>query len=180
MREQEEQEAEDEAEGLDDQNMPVRPPVGIPGLPVPTNGAPPSLIPGMGTIAPPSQPMPGMGGPNGQPPIDPGRLAGLFASTTQGTQPGFLPPPPPGSLPPGFDMSKLQLPPGFQFPAGLPPPPLPQFQAPSGGIPGMPGLNGATPAFGADTTANRRRAPLPSQQESLAAEQRRGNFRHAR
>ena len=178
MREQEEQEAEDEAEGLDDQQMPSRPPLGIPGLPVPTNGAPPSLIPGMGSIAPPPPHLQGLGSLNGQPPMDPSRLAGLLASS-QGTQPGFLPPPPPpGGLPPGMDLSKLQLPPGFQLPAGLPPLPPPPLGAFGEGIPSLPGMSGASML--AFDLSKRARAPLPSQSESLAAEQRRGNFRHAR
>lgn len=187
--EEEEEEFQDEAEGLVDQIMPAQNTVlpGIPGLPIPVNavnspktGGAQSLIPGMDSAAP--QPNAnGLPGPSGTP-MDPSRLAALFASGSippppipaAGTgQPGFVPPPPPG-----FDFSKIQFPPGFQFPQGFPPPPPQQGPPANGAGGGIPGLGGG----GGDAAGGsvRRRAPLPSQQESLMAEQRRGNWRNAR
>ena len=179
MREQEEQEEQDEAEGLDDQSMPSKLPAGIPGLPVPSHGGPPSLIPGMGSIAPPPQlpaaPLHGANGIGGL--MDSTRLAGILASTGQNRAPSFLPPPPPASLPPNLDLSKLQLPPGFQIPAGFPPPP-----PPVGAMPDFPALMGMAPGTqsAAELNAARRRAPLPSQSESLAEQQRMGNYKRVR
>lgn len=170
-REDEEQELEDEAEGLQDQTMPVKQASlpGIPGLAMPTNGAappanrfanlPPTSIP---PLPPPTFP-PGM---------DMEKFKAMIAK-------GELPPPPPqfGGTPgqglppppPNFDLSKLPaglLPPGFQPP---PPPPAGAF----GG--GLPGIAGEGAGGGV-----RRRGPLPSQQESLMEEQRKGKYRTAR
>ena len=188
MAQDEEQELEDEAEGLQDQKMPVQQPIlpGIPGLAMPTNGAPDSgpttRFAGMPNIPPPSIPPP-PSFPNGAKGMDIETFKAMIAS-------GAIPPPPPQfngvpgqglpPPPPNFDFSKLPpgaLPPGFQSGQGVPPPPPP----PSGG------LNGALPGIGADgvDAANgggsvRRRGPLPSQQESLMEEQRRGKYRTAR
>ena len=53
MREQEEQEAEDEADGLVDQQMPSKQ-AGLPGLPgIGPNGAGTAQLPGIGNVAPP-------------------------------------------------------------------------------------------------------------------------------
>jgi polyadenylation factor subunit 2 len=99
---------------------------------------------------------------------------------------GLPPPPPigagqipqlPGMLPPG-----LLPPPGF--PGGFPPPP-PGMGAPPFQIPGMTG-NGAVnenkdsepPQSGGGSI--RRRGPLPSQEESLQMEQRKGKYTRAR
>ncbi|KZF21594.1 WD40 repeat-like protein [Xylona heveae TC161] len=155
MREDEEAEMEDEAEGLVDQKMPTRQPMlpGIPGLPVPASaladlprppgigggaaGGVPSLptqIPGMGNLAAPP------------PPILPG-LSGLVGGAA-----GAVPPPPPvppGAAPaggtgiPGFGVGVSTTgpaPPGGG-PSGnvVPPPPPP----PLGSLPGLniPGLD---------------------------------------
>lgn len=177
MRDNEEQELEDEAEGLQDQNMPVKQPIlpGIPGLTNPANsrsdGPSQRRFPGL----PPSLPPPPPNLPNGLAGMDPEQFKAMLAS-------GNLPPPPPhfGAQgqgfpppPPNFDMSKLPpgfLPPGFQPPQTLPPPP-------------MPGSFGILPGIGADgagTGTVRKRGPLPSQQESLMEEQRRGKYRITR
>ena len=195
-REQEEQELEDEAEGLEDQRVTSKPALSIPGLPLPGISGTPTpapLIPGMraGSAVLPILGMPGLPGPGGPgaPPPDPGILAQLLAASGAGQngQPGLFPPPPPlGSAP--IDISQLKLPPNFQFPHGfvVPPPPPAQGLAAAastvsmslGGIPGLPGIV-ATPD-NANGGGIRRRAPLPSQQESLKEEQRAGRFRIAR
>lgn len=194
MREEEEQEMEDEAEGLVDQKMPAKLPTipglpGLPGLPAAgTSGKDSSTANGSSqfngsaaaTIFPPPPPV----GTFPPPPIfDPAKLHELFpggqfpppppgfglpGTNMQGLPP---PPPPPGSLA-AFDFSKMpagMFPPGFQPPPGFPPPPIPQ--AGGGGLPGIESGGGG---------GGRRRAPLPSQQESLMEEQRRGKYRSAR
>ncbi|KAL9113582.1 MAG: hypothetical protein Q9227_002320 [Pyrenula ochraceoflavens] len=194
-REQEEQESEDEAEGLIDQNQnsrPQQPPLGIPGLPLPgINAQPPPGLPG---IAAPAPSLPGLApgaaaaGNPPPPPLDPSSLAQFLAQASgrQGAQPGFVPPPPPpGGIPADFDFSKLQLPSGFQLPAGFPPPPLPPAGQNGNTFSGLPGILGGTDANGnanngSGSNAVRKRAPLPSQQESLKAEQKKGKYRHAR
>jgi polyadenylation factor subunit 2 len=193
-REQEEQEAEDEAEGLEDQRMPAQSAFSIPGLPLPGlngNSAQAPLIPGMGSLPPPPL-LPGLGagGPPPPPPIpgvDPAMLAQLLQQHGGAPTGQFPPPPPPGGLP--IDFSMLKLPPDFKLPNGFPPPPPPGqsgFPSLSGGIPGLPGLGGLGPRGGDTNVADaggggvRKRAPLPSQQEQLKAEQQRGNYRIAR
>lgn len=191
---EEEQEMEDEMEGLVDQKMPPKIPgfPGIPGLPLPQlgkagsgAGAAQPTIPGMGALPPPP-PNFNLPGLNGAPPplpqLDPKnppdfaalaemmKKAGLPPPPPLGAN-GPFPPPPPGMLPPGL------LPPNFQLPPGFPPPP-----------PGLPGLSGTPqlplPVPNQDGSIGavgvRKRGPLPSQEESLQMEQRRGNFTKAR
>lgn len=190
MREDEEQELEDEAEGLQDQKMPVKQPLlpGIPGLTMPingtSNGPSPQRFANLSNIPPPPN------FPNGPPPnlanglagIDPEQLRAMIANGTlpppppqYGGAPGQgLPPPPP--LPPNFDFSKL--PPGM-MPPGFQPPPPQGLQAgpPPGSFGGLPGIGSeSSGAIG----SVRRRGPLPSQQESLMEEQRRGKYRTAK
>lgn len=171
-QEEEEREIEDEMEGLVDQKMPIKQQApsfpGIPGLPL--HGSTPStsmpIPPPMiaGVVPPPPIPLPGLGG--APPPPLPAGLAGLDPSNPAdiskiaeimqkaGVQ---LPPPPlPGLLPPG-----MLPPPGFPIP---PPPPPPS----------------STPMDLDANDANRRRAPLPSQEESLRMEQVRGNYTRPR
>ncbi|KAI9679607.1 MAG: pre-mRNA cleavage and polyadenylation factor (CPF) complex subunit [Trizodia sp. TS-e1964] len=196
MRDEEDQEVEDEADGLVDQKMPLKLPSfpGIPGLPMPSGGLePPPSIPGMGHIPP--LPLP-QGIPLPPPyglPLDSSNmpdLSKLAALMKDGTIPmppfpiptsskGLPPPPPlpanfpPGLLPPGL------LPPGFQIPipgfqGGIPPPPpgfIPNSMKPNTGN----DMNEGPVASGI-----RKRGPLPSQQESLAEEQRRGKYRPVR
>lgn len=129
------------------------------------------------------------------PMIDPERLAAMFGGKippppppSQG-QNGFMPPPiplpgMPGGLPANMDIAEMQK----LFPQGFPPPPngfMPPFPppggmgngGPAGGMPGLPGLGGGGEDYGTDS---RKRGPLPSQDESLKAEQKRGNYRFAR
>lgn len=198
---EEEQEMDDEAEGLVDQKMPAKTPIlpGIPGLgqganPGATNGVT-KRVPPPNTVPPPPQFIPGtlnLSGMDsdqfqamlrsGQIPLPPPPIA---AGPGQGIPP---PPPPPGN----FDFSKMppgMLHHGFQLPQGFPTLPgttnpgvIPGINA--GGIPSIPGLgadNSSAPASGsAGGGSVRRRAPLPSQQESLLEEQRRGKYRSAR
>ncbi|KAF2191496.1 WD40 repeat-like protein [Zopfia rhizophila CBS 207.26] len=117
--------------------------------------------------------------------IDPAKLAELFAK-------GGLPPPP---IPPPPNAANGQFPPPippFSFPPGVPPPPPGIIPPP--GFPGFPppsnaGISGASAQNGGGDAGSgggggggsvRRRAPLPSQQESLKAEMRKGQFRRAR
>lgn len=105
--------------------------------------------------------------------------------------PGLIPPPPPGMAAgiPGFPPPPPLLPPGLAFPGtaaaaaaaavGSGAPPVPP-------IPGFPGLGGAAAAaaaaqdHGDSGDSGRRRAPLPSQEESLRMEQNRGHYTRAR
>lgn len=169
QREEEEAEADDEANGLIDQKMP--PPQHLPGLPG-LNAPPtlPTLSNGVGTGSAPPLNFPNFGA-NGLPPPSalpsPAELAKIMEMT--GSQPPFAIPAngaPPGlpPLPAGFP----QLPPGFQPPPGFPPLPanLPVIaQAPT------PPTNGSSV---------RKRAPLPSQQESLKEEMRHGRYTRPR
>ena len=198
-REEEMQEAQDEEDALraqePQQQTSALPGIGLPGPANPLGGAGggmmPDLlaaqlaVPGIGTAqAPPAQAGPGMNPErfrqlvaSGQipPPMPPGAQSG-----------GQFPPPPP---PPGFDFSRFPqaaMPPGlqgFQPPAGFPP------QPPAGAAGGIPGIGGGVTQGVAVASNNnstgtsaavRSRAPLPSQQESLAQELRRGNFRKPR
>lgn len=200
---EEEQEYEDEEQGLEDQKMPSKAAGfgGIPGMSqprIPGMGNAPIPIPGFhlhNNLPPP--PLPGMG-------PDPDVAARIQKMIEDGMIPppmqgGIAPPPPlpaPGGFPippPGFNPASFpQPPPNFQ---GPPPgfnqggfqPPLPNFPG------GLPGLGAVPPGFGNNTSSNgsnepplasgggvRRRGPLPSQEESLQAEQRKGKFRIAR
>jgi polyadenylation factor subunit 2 len=179
MREAEEQELEDEEGGLVDQTMPAKPSLpGLPGLAQtadkPTSFAPTMDLPPVLPIPPPPPNFVGM---------DPQRFAQMVAEGKI-----IPPPPPPGQPfappPPGFDFSKLPPEILAKFPGGVPPPgfippPPPQLigglpippPPPSVGLPGM-DLNSALSV--------RKRGPLPSQQESLIEEQKKGNYRTAR
>ncbi|PKS10242.1 hypothetical protein jhhlp_001992 [Lomentospora prolificans] len=171
-QEEEEREIEDEMEGLVDQKLPIKQQApsfpGIPGLPLhgapssSTMPMPPPLIPG---VPPPPIPLPGLGG---APPPLPAGLAGLdpnnpadiskIAEIMQKAGVQLPPPPPPGLLPPG--LAPGLLPPGFPIPPPPPPGSGPMDLDPNG--------------------ADRRRAPLPSQEESLRMEQTRGNYTRSR
>jgi len=185
-REEEEQEAQDEAEGLVDQKMPSRAgATAFPGLPGLVQAAPSQngssaggpQLPGIGGAPAPNPlsgltpaPLPGI------PPLDPSKfdlskIAQLFG--------GSIPPIPP----PGAATGAPFPPPIPGFPPTVPPPPnafpggLPPGFPPPGTVPGM----SATPEQnGQSEAAMRRRAPLPSQQESLKEEMRRGKGRKAR
>ncbi|KAI2612831.1 WD40-repeat-containing domain protein [Hypoxylon fragiforme] len=171
-QEEEEQELEDEMEGLVDQKMPLRQPgltfPGLPGLSLPANGVPPPPpIPGVTApptlnAAPPPLPFPIPGAPPPLPGgLDPSNPADLAKIAEMMQKAGLPPPPPPGMMPPGF-----APPPNFTMPLGFPPPPPPVL--PPGGADMQDGSNG------------RRRAPLPSQEESLRMEQKKGNYTRVR
>lgn len=183
-QEEEEQEMEDEMEGLVDQKMPPKLPgfPGIPGLPLPQlgNAAPTPRIPGVGNSTVPPPPMPF--GIQGVPPLPGMDLNNPpdFARMAEMLRKAGLPPPPPGSQfpppPPGM------LPPGI---GGFPPPP-PGF----GNFPPPPPGMGAPPLIqdqsneqssgGSGGSGVRRRGPLPSQEESLMMEQKKGKYTRAR
>ncbi|KAL8701891.1 MAG: hypothetical protein Q9201_004677 [Fulgogasparrea decipioides] len=183
MRDEEELEIEDEANGLVDQTMPSRQSMlpGLPGLAQPNSlndgtsvgGAQKPLPPAGNLPPPPPFPLPdGLAG------LDPAKFAELLAG-------GKLPPPPlavPGQglppPPPNFDFSKFppgMIPPGFPPPGLVPPPPLP-----GAGFQGLPGMGPGDGAGGSGAGSVRRRGPLPSQQESLKEEQRKGKYRPVR
>jgi len=173
QREEEEMEAEDEAEGLVDQKMPAKKPglPALPGISLPSDGTSigGAQLPGIGAalpvpIAPPVPPpvnlaqMPDLAKLAemfaGQVPFPP--PAGQFPPPLPPGAPGITGPPPPNAVP---------IPPGFQFPAGFPMPP------PITAVP-------QTEANGSEGV--RRRAPLPSQQESLKEEMRQGRYKRVR
>jgi polyadenylation factor subunit 2 len=180
-QEEEEQELEDEMDGLVDQKMPIKPAGGtgaggfaaIPGLPQlqqdhHRNNPPHPLIPGVGAVPPLPFPLPGLGGAPPPPPpaFDPKNPPDLAAIAELMRNAGLPPPPPPGSLPPGMlppPPPNFALPPGFP---PLPPPPVP------------PALNYDEQQSSA--AGGRRRAPLPSQEESLRAEQKHGRYDRVR
>ncbi|KAI9711976.1 MAG: pre-mRNA cleavage and polyadenylation factor (CPF) complex subunit [Bogoriella megaspora] len=199
-REKEAEEAEeaDEAEGLVDQQMPSKQQAvpglpGLPGLPgisapdgTSTGGAqtqPPSNITNMiaaltqnqlpqQQLSPPQ--MPGL--PPGMPPIDPSKLQELLAS-------GMFPPPP-VPLPQGGQVganAQFPPPPGFPGLPGAPPPPnlFPPGFPP---VPPPPGMQqGESQQMGGGENGfGRKRAPLPSQSDSLKEEMKRGKYTRSR
>ncbi|MCJ1473230.1 pre-mRNA cleavage and polyadenylation factor (CPF) complex subunit [Lambiella insularis] len=189
MREEEEQEMEDEAEGLVDQKMPAKQPV-LPGLPgiMATPGAVKDGTSTGGAQALQPQ-LPGVGGFSNSSIPPPVSVAGMsqiefaaliaegkiFPPPFVGTGQGIPPPPP------NFDLTKLPpgiFPPNFQLPTGFPPiqpPPLQPLPANINGA-GLPGVVSDT----SSGSGMRRRAPLPSQQESLMMEQQKGKYRISR
>jgi polyadenylation factor subunit 2 len=191
-QEEEEQEMEDEIDGLVDQKMPSRAPAfpGIPGLPLPqfgkdgsSTGSAQPIFPGMGSAPPPPPMAFGNGVPPPLPGLDPSNPPD-FARLAEMMQRAGLPPPPPigaggqlppppGMLPPGL------LPPPPGFPAGFPPPP-PGIGAPPFQIPGMGGSENKEEPLSGGGGSVRRRGPLPSQEESLQMEQRKGKYTRAR
>lgn len=187
----EEQELEDEMDGLVDQKAPPKLPAfpGIPGLPQLGKDGPQPAIPGMGAVPPPPPPF-GFPGPGGAPPPLPPfdinnppdytqlaemmKKAGLPPPPLPGVG-GQFPPPPPGMLPPGL------LPPNMQIPPGFPPPP----PGMAGGLPVIPPppfpMQVQDQDIGSRSGSTvRRRGPLPSQEESLQMEQKRGKYTRAR
>lgn len=172
-QEEEQQEMEDEADALVDQDARPSAP-GAPGIP----GLPPGLsLPGLGNAAPPPPgigiPGVNVGGLPPPPPIPPPGLNGAPPPPLPGL-PGLDPnnPPDPAKL---FEMMRnagVPLPPpGFIPPPGGNVPPPGNFQIP----PPPP------PPPGADASeAAGRRAPLPSQEDSLRSEQRQGRYTRAR
>ncbi|KAG7290426.1 Polyamine N-acetyltransferase 1 [Staphylotrichum longicolle] len=150
-------------------------------------------------------PPPGL--PGGIPPLPPGALdpnnpPDFAAIAEMMKKHGIVPPPPPppgggipppGMLPPGLIPPPPVPPPGGvafgHLPHGFPPPPPPNFAA--GGAAGAAGVGaagaggeqfgrGAGDDGGAGGGAGRRRAPLPSQEESLRMEQNQGHYKRAR
>ncbi|KAK0709117.1 WD40-repeat-containing domain protein [Lasiosphaeria miniovina] len=185
---EEEQELEDEMDGLVDQKLPIKQPPsgfpGIPGLPLQKMGPGgmiplPPVIPGVGGAHHPPPlpfPLPGMHGVPPLPGMDLKNPPDLAAIAEMMKKAGIPPPPPPGGhLPPGMLPPGLIPPPGFPLPPGFPPPPphlLAQQQQ----------QQVAQAAYDAEQTAEsiRRRAPLPSQEESLRLEQSRGHYTRLR
>ncbi|PNS17449.1 Polyadenylation factor subunit 2 [Sphaceloma murrayae] len=143
-----------------------------------SNGLPPPIpnLPGMPFGLPLPPPPPNGGQP---PPFPPGMDMEKLKAMFGGQLPPLPPPPgapgqahpfppPPGAFPPGFPPP----PAGFQLPPGMPP--LPGMPAP--GQQGQQGQQGQGQGQETSDPRGRRRAPLPSQQESLAEEIRRGKY----
>lgn len=183
--------------------MPIPPPP-PPGANFP--GAPPGFPHGMdpsrlaqliasGAIPPPPMPQANNHNSSAPPPPFPFPPPGM-----PGHHPHPPPIPPPGLNPNAHPPPPFPFPPPGMNPNGAPPPiPPPNFAFP-GGLPGLPqgmphpgqgsgtppnggpvGGNGAAGgAAGAAAALQRARAPLPSQQDSLKAEMRKGNYRKAR
>jgi len=185
---EEDEEAEDEADGLVDQQYPARQAIlpGLPGIsasmpPFPdgtsTGGAQPMHLPGpdMPPIPLPNLPFAlpqnGVAAPVLPPGMTLDKLKEMFGDQFPPVLPvpgnggqNYPPPPIPGY--PGAPPLPLgMLPPGFP-PSGYPVPP-------PGGLPGMPPQQSRQGGGG-------RRAPLPSQQESLQQEMKRGNYARAK
>lgn len=187
-QEEEEQEIEDEIDGLVDQKMPPKftgfP--GIPGLPLPQRGVP--QIPGMQSINI-SSTLPtdvGNDAPSSLSVINPENPPD-FAKLAEMIQKAGLPPLPP------INVNRSQLPPPSILPPGIIPPPLPgfglNFSAPPAVAPAhfeIPGMGSSNLAeiqageAGASSGCIRRKGPLPSQEESLQMEQRKGNYTRPR
>jgi polyadenylation factor subunit 2 len=192
MREEEEQELQDEAEGLVDQKKNIHPTLpGIQGVLHPADGV--GLLPGIGIAQPPPQTS---GLPPSMPNVDPSRLAAMLAVSLP-QQHSFLPPNPsisgfslpsglPGTPPPNLHLAQLQkqlLSQGIHlsqnFATTTPPSNSAVTAHPTTGV--MPGLLGAIDGVtNEDGSGIRRREPLPSQYDSLKEEQRKGNWRNAR
>lgn len=199
-QEEEDQEEDDEAEGLVDQKMPIKAagstgPL-IPGLPglgavgdhgtsFPSGALPPPHIPGVPlpgaatvTVAPvPFPHLPGLDGVAPPPPIPGMDMSNPpdFAQLREMMKKAGIPiPPPPNMLPGGIPPPPGALP-GLTIPPGLP-------ITPSGTDRLAPPLNYyvQTQGDGDDDDYSRRRIPLPSQEESLKMEQKRGKFTRAR
>ncbi|KAK3985554.1 WD40-repeat-containing domain protein [Cladorrhinum sp. PSN332] len=200
-QQEEEQELEDEENGLVDQKMPLKQQggagipgfPGIPGLPLQQGGQsqlppglipppPPGIIPGMGAAPPLPFPIPGL--PGGVPPppipgVDPKNPPDLAVIAEMMKKAGFALPPPPGAA-----GAQIPPPPPGMLPPGLIPPP-PNFSMPPGFNLGQAaaqavkkaGDQGAGESGGA---SGRRRAPLPSQEESLRMEQSKGQYTRSR
>ncbi|KAL2000988.1 hypothetical protein VTN02DRAFT_2366 [Thermoascus thermophilus] len=187
MREEEEQELQDEADGLVDQKKSAAQPTlpGIQGPPPPSTsaadtGGAQGMIPGIGTAQPPP---PTSGLPTSMPHMDPSRLAALLSNplSQQGGLPGFsMPPGLSGAPAPNINLAELQkqlLSGGIQLPQHFAPQMAPSTM--SGGIPGLQSsaFDGGSSEDGFDV---RKRGPLPSQYDSMKEEQRRGNWRNGR
>lgn len=199
MREEEEQELQDEAEGLVDQKKTAAQPTlpGIQGAPPPNTSAPDTsgtqgLIPGIGTAQPP----PPSGLSTSVPNMDPSRLAAMLSNplSQQGSLPqnaglpGFsLPPGLSGTSAPNLNLAELQkqlLSQGIQLPQNF----APQNNTSNGGAApsttsgGIPGLQSSAPDSGSNEESfdPRKRGPLPSQPDSLKEEQRKGSWRNGK
>ena len=180
MKEDEEQEVEDEADGLVDQKMPAQTPMlpGLPGLTV----AGEFSSEGAGRSESQSRELPGVGqglsilpSPSAIAEMDPQQFAAMVAEGKLVLPPppvahGMIPPPPPN-----FDPSKLppDLLASFQVPGAFPHPLTSQSHSTTGSP-----LEVA--AGNLSSSGIRKRAPLPSQQESLKEEQRKGKYRSIR
>lgn len=195
---EEDEEAEDEADGLVDQQMPARQAIlpGLPGIAAPmpafadgtsTGGAQPlPSFPGSDVPLPiPNLPfaLPQNGAP--APVLPPGMTLDKLKEMFGGQLPP-VPPPVPGSIP-GNGGQNYPPPPIPGFP-GAPPLPLgmlPGFPPPGYPVPPPGSLPGMTPQQMQQMQQNGngpggRRAPLPSQQESLQQEMKRGKFTRAK
>jgi polyadenylation factor subunit 2 len=189
-REEEDADAEDD-DGIEDQKMPSRghflPGLpGLPGLAAPGIPAPPVFMPdhssaqnfGGNFPAPPPSfpggnfPAPPPSFPGGMPPLPPG----MDLETLRQAFGGQMPPLPSNGVMPPFPLPPAGFPPlpaGFVPPPGFPPP---SSLFPGAALPIMPASGGGFNPADATLDAKRRRAPLPSQQDSLKEEMKLGRY----
>ncbi|PHH62593.1 hypothetical protein CDD81_6908 [Ophiocordyceps australis] len=178
-QEEEQQEMEDEMDALVDQDALKQPLTSLPAIPGLPLGA--AAVPGLGAgLRPP--PIPGVGAMPGAPPPP----LPLFAlQGLNGAPPPPLPgldpnnPPDPAQLLELMKKAGVPLPPPANLPPGALPPGLIPPPAPGGFSLPVPPPPMAVPD-GDKTDAARRRAPLPSQEESLRQEQRNGKYSRVR
>ena len=183
--------------------------VQIPGMSMSTPVVPPPLPFGLGAGPPPLPGMDPNNPPDFAKLAEMMQKAGLPPPPPPGAVNGHVPPPP-HMLPPGFlpPPGQFPVPPG-QFGQGFPPPPPPNMGGipGMGGFSGIPGMGNGQAAYGNGVGGGvdqygreipnagpgqapaqesgaggsvRRRGPLPSQEESLQMEQRRGKYTRAR
>lgn len=145
---------------------------GIPGLPL-GGGA----VPGLGSSIPPPPIVPGVGAGSAVPPLPPPPPFAIPGFN--GAPPPPLPgldlhnPPDPAKLLELMQQAGMPMPPPGSLPPGLIPPP--------GGMPPLPGnFPLPIPPPMNPNDSDRRRIPLPSQEESLRQEQRHGKYTRAR
>jgi len=190
QRQHEEDEADDEAEGLVDQQMPTNLPglPGLPNLPGLASRQAPALSDGLNTDAPQLLSLPSF--PNGAPlPFLAATPSSADLEALKQAFGGQLPQPPMLGNIVGGSHVQSGFPPVPNFP-GAPPPSQqlqPGFQPPPNFI--MPSLPSSLPVVGGSQASmpasgggggGRKRAPLPSQKESLREEMRQGRYTKAR
>lgn len=178
-QEEEQQEMEDEMDALVDQDTLKQQAAGLSGIPgLPLGGG---LVPGLGSGAViPPPPIPGVGShPSAPPPPPLFSLPGLNGAPHP-QLPGLDPnkPPDPAQLIEIMKKAGVPLPPPGSLPHGLIPPPGNVSLPGSFPMPVQPPL--LHQPDGDKNDGGRRRAPLPSQEESLRQEQRQGKYTRAR
>lgn len=185
-QEEEEQEIEDEIEGLVDQKMPPKVPgfPGIPGLPLPQRGISQVAALQNKSVTPSPQPLASNNTQSSMPAIVPNNSTNM-TRLAEMIQKAGLPPPP--------SMNVNHAPPlSCMLPPGILRQPLPGLGMNLSSETGVSSTHFTIPGMGtANTLENqatenyigggvRRKGPLPSQEESLQMEQRKGKYTRSR